>query len=523
MDGSPDTNRVRATEVIASLSLATDIAIGFPLEHGLRSTMVAMRLCDLLGVDEETAAQTYFLCLLFYVGCTAPADLSSEIFGDDDSLLTYGTPTRFGSATEIVQGWMRAIAPPEGSWSLRVSQVAHGLPKLVVGFPGFVAAVCEMGRLLAQSLGLGSSVSSLFEYEGERWDGRGLPGHIGEDDIPLAVRIAHVARDATFQSLVGEEDFVEKVIANRAGRAFDPAVAKAFTTNTSSVLEAGADGTPWATVLEIEPEPWLTLEGDQIDEALAAMSHFSDFAVAHLVGHSEGVATTASAAALAMALDPDDQTKVRRAALVHDLGRVAVPARIWDKPGPLTTDDWERVRLHAYETERILAPSPFLASLADVAVSHHERIDGSGYHRRLSASALDDQARLVAAADAYQGMIEDRPHRAALSEDEAAGQLAADGRAGKFAPESVSAVLEAAGHAPPLLERPAGLTERETQVVALLARGLQTKQVARALEISPKTADSHIQNAYRKMGVSTRAGATLFAVQHGLTTRENTR
>jgi HD-GYP domain-containing protein (c-di-GMP phosphodiesterase class II) len=214
---------------------------------------------------------------------------------------------------------------------------------------------------------------------------------------------------------------------------------------------------------------------------------------------------------------------VRRAALVHDLGRVAVPARIWEKPGPFTTDEWERVRLHAYETERVLAPSPFLAGLADVAVSHHERLDGSGYHRRLGAASLDDPARLVATADAFRGMIEDRPHRAAMAEDEASGRLVADGRAGKFAPEAVAAVLEAAGQTPAPIERPAGLTEREAQVVALLARGLQTKQVARTLEISPKTVDSHIQSAYRKMGVSTRAGATLFAVRHGLTDRENTR
>jgi HD-GYP domain-containing protein (c-di-GMP phosphodiesterase class II) len=377
--------------------------------------------------------------------------------------------------------------------------------------------------MLADNLGLDRSVSSLFQYEGERWDGKGLPGHVGEEDIPLAVRIAHVARDAAFQNLLGDEEFAGQVINDRAGRAFDPAVARAFAENAGRVLEAGAKASPWDSVLEIEPAPRLTLHGGQIDDALAAMGHFSDLAVTYLVGHSDGVAANASAAAQVMALDPDDQARVRRAALVHDLGRVAVPARIWEKPGPFTTDEWERVRLHAYETERVLAPSPFLAGLADVAVSHHERLDGSGYHRRLGAASLDDPARLVATADAFRGMIEDRPHRAAMAEDEASGRLVADGRAGKFAPEAVAAVLEAAGQTPAPIERPAGLTEREAQVVALLARGLQTKQVARTLEISPKTVDSHIQSAYRKMGVSTRAGATLFAVRHGLTDRENTR
>jgi HD-GYP domain-containing protein (c-di-GMP phosphodiesterase class II) len=523
MERSPDPTVVRATEVIASLSLATDLAVGLPLEHGLRSTLVAMRLCDQLGVDQETAKQSYFLCLLFYVGCTAPADLGTEVFGDDDALVTYAAAVRFGSRPEMLKGWMQALAPPQGPWPTRVSQVARGLPRLLLGFPGVVAAVCELGEMLADSLGLGTSVSSLFRYESERWDGKGLPGETGEEDLPLPVRIVHVSRDAAFQSLLGDEDFVGSVIARRAGQAFDPAIARIFSEKAPEILDAAAADNPWDSVLEIEPGPGLTLEGERIDRALAAMGHFSDLGVSYLVGHSDGVAETASAAAQTMKLDPEDQATVRQAALIHDLGRVAVPVRIWEEPGPLTTDDWERVRLHAYHTERALARSSYLAGLSDVAISHHERLDGSGYHRALGASSLGHAARILAAADAYQAMIEPRPHRPALSEDEAAAELAAEARAGRLAPDAVAAVLEAAGQARPLIEHPAGLTERETQVVALLARGLQTKQVARALEISPKTADSHIQNAYRKMGVSTRAGATLFAVEHGLTTQENTR
>ncbi len=213
----------------------------------------------------------------------------------------------------------------------------------------------------------------------------------------------------------------------------------------------------------------------------------------------------------------------RRAALVHDLGRVAVPVRIWEKTDPLTVDDWEQVRLHAYHTERVLVRSPFLAGLAHAASFHHERLDGSGYHRGVAAPSLDPMVRLLAAADAYQAMTEPRPYREALSPAEAADALTGEVRAGRLASEAANAVLEAAGHPSPSIERPAGLTEREFEVVGLLARGLQTKQVAHLLQISTKTADYHIQNAYRKMGVSTRAGATLFAMQHGLATWENSR
>ncbi len=176
----------------------------------------------------------------------------------------------------------------------------------------------------------------------------------------------------------------------------------------------------------------------------------------------------------------------------------------------------EQVRLHAYHTERVLDRAPSLAALGSVAGAHHERLDGSGYHRNATAASLTPTARLLASADAFAAMIEPRPHRNALMAEEAAEILGEEADSGRHDPDLLAGVLEAAGQAVPRVARPAGLTARETEVIGLLARGLQTKQVARRLGISPKTADTHIQNAYRKIGVSTRAAATLYAMQHGL-------
>ena len=203
---------------------------------------------------------------------------------------------------------------------------------------------------------------------------------------------------------------------------------------------------------------------------------------------------------------------------MHDLGRVAVPVRIWQKPGPLTADEWERVRLHPYYTERVLTHSPFLSELAPVASSHHERLDGSGYHRGLTAATLTQPARLLAAADAYHAMTEPRPHRAPLSPEQAAETLARSVAPGSSTRMRSPRCSRRPGSRSPRIERPAGLTEREAEVIALLARGLQTKQIAGALGISAKTADRHIEHAYRKIGVSTRAAAALFAMEHGLAT-----
>lgn len=514
---------VRTAEVIGALSLATDLAMGFPLEHGLRSTLVAMRLCDRLEVDEETASQAYFLCLLFYVGCNAPTDVGWEVFGDDDSLMTYATPFRFGTRTEMARGMMRAVAPPTDLPLARAWRVARNLPVLAVGFPGVVAAICEVARMLTDKLGLSTGVSELFAFESERWDGKGMPHGVAGEGIPLSVRIAHVARDAAFQHLLGDAGFVGEVIGRRAGGAFDPVIAKLMAADAPEILDAGSEASLWHLILASEPKPWLILDGGGIDQALAAMGHFSDMAVPDLVGHSGGVAQTCRMAAEALSLDPAESVMLYRAALVHDLGRVSVPVRVWKKAGPLTLDDWERVRLHAYQTERILVHSSFLAGLVPAAGFHHERLDGSGYHRGRGASSLHPLARLLAAADAYHAMTEPRPHRVAFSPEQAAEMLTDEARVGRLAPEAVAAVLESAGHHSQSVEQPAGLTEREVQVVGLLARGLQTKQIGRELRISAKTADFHIQNAYRKMGVSTRAGATLFAMQHGLTTWENSR
>jgi len=508
--------QISAAEVIAALSLATDLGMGVPFEHGLHSTLIAMRLGERLGVDAETASQTYYACLLFYVGCTADADVAAEVFGDDFALTTQGLPVRFGSRPEMIAGIMRALVTPGSAPVMRAVQIAQRIPKAARAFKHHTAAFCEVAQMLSGRLGLPASTQALFAHVEERWDGKGRPGRAGRDEIPLPVRIVHVARDAAVQRMLGGEEFAARVVRERAGHAFDPAVAARLADDAGEILALDADASAWEESLACEPTPRLTLEGEAIDTALAAMGDFADLASSYLVGHSAGVSALATAAAEGCGFGATDVVAIRRAALVHDVGRAAVPVRIWQKGAPLTPDDWEQVRLHAYHSERVLVRSPFLATLAPIATNHHERLDGSGYHRGMTAAALTPAARLLAAADAYHAMTEPRPHRAALSPEQTAETLSQEAGAGRMDADAVAAVIEASGQRAPRIQRPAGLTGREAEVVGLLARGLQTKQVARSLGISVKTADRHVQNAYGKIGVSTRAAATLFAMEHGL-------
>jgi HD-GYP domain-containing protein (c-di-GMP phosphodiesterase class II) len=512
------TERVRTAEVIAALCLATDLGMGFPFEHGLESTLITMRLCEALGVDDETAFSTYYACLLMYAGCTVEGERKAEIF--QGGLTEHNQHRQFGSMRENLAGLVSAFPPPGATAPARAWKVATGLPRAVRFIPSHFAALCEVAGLLAERFDLPRSISGLFFFLTERWDGSSILRRAKGEDVPLPIRIVHVGRDATYQRLLGDDEHVVAVVRDRAGGAFDPNVAGVFLDNANEILAPPTSPeTVWDDVLALEPRPRRMLHGPDIDRALSAIGLFSDLSSPYLTGHSAGVAELAGSAAAIHGFESEQIETIRRAAQVHDVGRAAVAPMVWGKSGRLSADEREQVRLHPYHTERVLAPSPFLSGLAPIASAHHERLDGSGYHRGLDAATLPPAGRLLAAADAFHSKTEPRPYREAMSLEEATAALLGKAGEGCYDPMMVAALAEAAGQPRPEVERPAGLTGREVEVISLLARGLQTKQIARELNIAKRTADRHIQNSYRKMGVSTRAAATLFASEHGLVSR----
>jgi HD-GYP domain-containing protein (c-di-GMP phosphodiesterase class II) len=351
----------------------------------------------------------------------------------------------------------------------------------------------------------------------ERWDGKGHPGGLSGEEVPVAVRIVTVARDAELWARHAGWPAASEVLAHRRGHAYDPAVVDVVVEVGERCLGDLGDNL-CAAVLAAEPAPAAAISVDGFDQALVAIADFTDLKSPWLRGHSPAVAELAVSAAAAAELTEAESAALGRAALVHDVGRVGVPNGIWDRPGPLSVEQWERVRLHPYLTERVLHRCAPLAPLAAVAGRHHERADGSGYHRGATSAELDVAARLLAASDCYHAMTEDRPHRPALTAAAAASQLLADAAAGRFGRVEVDAVLTAAGHpaAVAAVAHPAGLTDREVEVLRMIARGRANKQVAAALGISAKTVGRHVEHIYAKAGVSTRAGATLFAMEQGL-------
>ncbi|HXV33841.1 MAG TPA: HD domain-containing phosphohydrolase [Gaiellaceae bacterium] len=511
MTGS-DPGPLRLLELLASVSLATDLGTGQPEGHALRTCTIAAALAGELGCSGEEVRVVQQFALLRFLGCTADAAETATLVGGDDVAFNGAmAPVVMGSARELLGRHVRSVAPGRPLHE-RARLVAKGLadPK---GMERSLSAHCEVAGMLAARAGLSPPVVGALEHAYERWDGKGFPARLEGEAIPAAVRIAVVARDADLAATLGEDPGAW--VRTRRGRAYDPAVADAFERVGAGVLAELGGGDEWELALAGEPEPAATIGPERLDGVLTAFADFADLKSPWIRGHSRAVAALAEAAGGHGGLDGAACAGLRRAGLVHDLGRVAIANGIWDKPGPLTSLELERVRLHPYYTERILARCGPLASFAETASSHHERLDGSGYHRSLPAEAQSKECRLLAAADVFAALTSDRPHRPALSEDDAARVIEAE--KGLDA-DAVACVLAAAGRreAPSPPEAPAGLTEREVEVLRLVARGRSNKEVAERLVIAPKTVGRHVENIYRKIGVSSRAAAAVFAMEHDL-------
>jgi HD-GYP domain-containing protein (c-di-GMP phosphodiesterase class II) len=508
---------LRLAEAAGVLSLATDLAMGQPLEHGLRTAMLALRTAQSMGLSQDDQVTVYYTGLLHFAGCTAESEIDARFFGDEMAARPRMLTVAHGSRLELIATAMRT-AHQDSAPLARVAMMIKTAFGGIAEFRKWAASHCDVARLLGTRMGLSAQVQQALRHLYERWDGNGMPGDLRGTQIPLAVRLMQVAQDADVAWQYGGTALIAPTLTRWAGSGLDPEAVRIFLSLGDRPYKGLDAPSIWAEAMAAEPGPQPEITEARLDACLSAIADFADLKSMWTAGHSRGVADLAERAAGVAGLAATEVVALRRAALVHDIGRVAVPVSVWAKPGPLTRGEHEQVRLHAYHSERVLDACPALRPLARLAGSHGERCDGSGYHRGSRAGDLPAAAWLLAAADCYQAMRERRPHRPALSPQAAADELSREAQAGRLPHDAVRAVLAAAGQPrrPVPLPRPAGLSERECEVLGLIARGMATKQVARQLGISPKTCDHHIQRLYRKTGLSTRAGATLFALEHGL-------
>ena len=504
---------VRLAELVATLSLGTDLGLGQPMEHVIRQTLIALRMSERLGLDESERAVVYYAGLLAWVGCHTDAYEQAKWFGNDIRLKADGF----------------RVAEPGPGFLLSHLGAGKSLVERARLGAAFVGAA-RRGTLidlhshwlaadgLAERLGLGEEVRQSLKESYERWDGKGAAGAKGEE-IRLTSRLVYLADVVAVFHRMGGVEAAVAVAKERRGTHFDPALVDLFCRRAPALLGDLDGGSNWDTVLAAEPQLGRLVPGELVGSMLEAVADFIDLKSPFTIGHSRAVADLAAESARIYGLPDDDVMTLRRAGLMHDIGRLGVSNAIWDKRGSLTRAEIERVRLHPYLSERMLAFSPTLASLGTIAVQHHERLDGSGYPRGLSGASLTPAGRILAAADSYHAMTELRPHRPARSPEAAAAALRAEVTAGRLDGDAANAVLRAAGHrVHARRDWPAGLTSREVEVLQLVACGFSDKEIAERLVITRKTARNHVEHIYTKIDVSNRARAALFAMQHGLMT-----
>jgi HD-GYP domain-containing protein (c-di-GMP phosphodiesterase class II)/DNA-binding CsgD family transcriptional regulator len=503
-------------ELLGVLSLAIDLGSGQPQGHGLRTCVLAVGLARELGLDEPIVADVHRVALLRFLGCTSDGAETARMGGGNDVAFRKAMAPAVMGERRAMLGQLARTMGPDGRRLGRVGHVAAAVRNRKAGGRA-LAGHCEVGAMLAAGLGMGEGVLNSLAHAFERWDGRGIPAGLAGEEVPWPVRVVVVARDAELFSRLAPEE-LDGVLQARRGRAYDPVVVDVFAACGERLL-AEIDGTDaWEAALDCDPATRQTMTGEELDAALRAIAEFTDLKSPWTRAHSVRVAELAGAATTSLGHGAEDAALARRAGLVHDLGQVGVPFCVWDRPAGLGPADWELVRCHTLWAERALGAASPLRNLASLVGAHHERLDGSGYHRQLDRARLGGLARVLAAADVHAALAEPRPHRPALDPAPGAGVLYDEVNAGRLDRDAVDAVLAAAGQptARPRRGWPRGLSDREVDVLRLIARGRTNRDVAGELHLSVKTVGRHVENLYVKIGVSSRAAAALFAMQERL-------
>jgi len=517
---------VRRAEFLMTLAYATDLATGHSRDFALRSCVLAMRLAEVAGHDTDMRRNVYHQALLRYIGCNADTHLLADFYGDEIALRQDLSRTDMGNKAELGAVLGRAIARkfaglPADELAKAVEQ---GLAEAMQVSVPILSGHCDVARRIAERIGLSPEIQKNVAQLYERWDGHGLPHGASGEAVGLPVRMVTLAQDAIALSEAFGLEAMTGMIAKRGGGAYEQELADLFVAHAGDLMAGLDDPVDRETILALEPEPHAMLDEEGCEQALVAIADMIDMRMPFTFGHSRAVAALAAAACKVAGLPAPDIRDVRWAAYTHDIGELAVPVSTWLRAGPLTERETDAAHLHPYHGERALASLGSEGrSVSALVLRHHERLDGSGYHRYVKGNDLSAAARILAAAETFQTAREARPYRPAATDAAAAARLRADVRDGKLCPEAVEAVLAAAGQPGrrATSERLAGLTPREIEVLRLIAAGHTAKEAARQLDIAPKTADNHIQNLYSKIGVSTRAGAALYALERGLIQQEN--
>ncbi|WP_445151221.1 HD domain-containing phosphohydrolase [Baekduia sp. Peel2402] len=452
---------VRLSEVLAALSHALDITEGQPRGHAERTCLIAMRVARQLDLDDATRGALFHAALLKDAGCSSNAAKVAHLYGTDDADAKRDRKvTDHLKPAESLKHLYRSTAPGRGP----IAKAKH--LKLLVehgssGSRGLTELRCERGAMVARHIGLSTVAEAAIRELDEHWDGKGYPYSLEGEQISLCGRILCLAQTAeVYWQDGGGAARAVAVAKERRGTWFDPALVDA-------IVAFEDDRAFWATLDEprvgaLEPADRLLLaDDDGLDRIAHAFAGIVDAKTPYTARHSEGVAEIAAALGAALGFDALQQRRLTRAGLLHDIGKLGVSNRILDKPGKLDEAEWAAVRRHPLWTLEILERIPAFADLADVAANHHEKLDGSGYARGLTAADMTTEARILVVADIAEALTADRPYRGPLPITKVLDIMSGD------VPHALDADVFA--HLPPILEARAATAPSGNADVSLAA------------------------------------------------------
>lgn len=409
---------IRVSEILSALSYALDLTEGQPMGHSVRACIIGMRLAQQIGLPAPERADLYYSLLLKDAGCSSNSSrlfhivTADEIKAKRDVKLTDWTRVGW----ESLQYALTHVATdlPFLQRIRRLFQVAATQQQ---DSCALVKIRCERGADIAKQLGFSDRVVSGIYSLDEHWNGRGYPDGLRKDEIPLFSRIANLSQTLdVFHTDRGPSAAID-VASRRSGRWFDPQLVNAAVCmSKNGTLWTGLDSPDLLhKVIALEPEQRrIPANEDAIDNICQAFAEVIDAKSPFTYRHSSGVAEAAMEIAHWFGMKPRDVKLLRRAALLHDLGKLSVPNAILEKPGKLTDEEWTIVRKHPYYTLEILKRIPGFEALGEEAAAHHEKLDGSGYWRGLVAEQLSTFARILAVADIFDALRAKRPYRDSL-------------------------------------------------------------------------------------------------------------
>jgi HD-GYP domain-containing protein (c-di-GMP phosphodiesterase class II) len=451
--GDSASETVAVSEVLGALSFALDLTEGQPFGHALRSCLIGMGLADKIGLPLQERRDLYYALLLKDVGCSSNAARVHELFGGDDRKTKRDLKRVDWSRYLEAAQYAFAQVAPGTSWLQRARRVARLAGAGTRAAHELVAARCNRGAQIALDLGFGMAVCDAVFSIDEHWNGRGEPRGLRGGEIPIHARIMGLAQTLEVFSVLENSATAVAVAKARRGTWFDPTLVEAATALEPELTKWAAldDRGLQEAVRLVEPGDAVLLAGPgALDRIASAFAAVVDAKSPFTADHSRRVTELVVKVAETLGLDEAERLQLRRAALLHDLGKLSVPNSVLDKPAALSAQEWEMVRLHPYYTQRILERVRGFQSLAYVASSHHERLDGKGYFRGLKGAQVPLGARILMVADIFDALTSERPYRPAMSREVALSVLERERGVG-VAGDCLEALVKVVGEA----QRPA--------------------------------------------------------------------